>query len=340
MLRSILVASVVFSTFAIALSQGSASQSQPLAPATERERGIALYTQGHLNDSIEVLRKVVKDNKQDVEAWHFLGLALIQNKQLKEASKCFETALKLQPQFAPGHAGLAYALLLRNKSPEALREANSALAINPDIPDAHYIIGVVRLRAGKKDDALAEVNAAIKIKPDFGPAYLLKSQALASFLGDVLLAKENESFETGKDRYREAAAALEKYLQLVPNAENKETWLEQLESLRVFSANYEKSDPNRPFSGKEVTTKVRVLAKPEPAYTELARQNQITGTVVVRCIFASDGTVKNFLVVEGLPDGLTEMAIRAARKIKFAPATIDGRPVSMFMQLEYNFNLY
>lgn len=32
--------------------------------------------------------------------------------------------------------------------------------------------------------------------------------------------------------------------------------------------------------------------------------------------------------------------MEAARNIKFIPATKDGKPVSMSMQLEYNFNLY
>ncbi|MFN2510969.1 MAG: energy transducer TonB [Pyrinomonadaceae bacterium] len=89
-----------------------------------------------------------------------------------------------------------------------------------------------------------------------------------------------------------------------------------------------------------MTTKARVLRKPEPQYTEAARRNGVTGTVVLRSVFSSDGTVKHFVVVSGLPDGLTEQALRAARRIKFVPATIDGRPVSMFIQLEYNFNLY
>jgi len=44
--------------------------------------------------------------------------------------------------------------------------------------------------------------------------------------------------------------------------------------------------------------------------------------------------------VRTLPFGLTERAIAAARQIKFVPATKGGRPVSVFMQLEYNFNLY
>jgi hypothetical protein len=45
-------------------------------------------------------------------------------------------------------------------------------------------------------------------------------------------------------------------------------------------------------------------------------------------------------IVARLPDGLTWQAVRAAKQIKFIPATVNAWPVSMFMQLEYNFNLY
>jgi TonB family protein len=99
-------------------------------------------------------------------------------------------------------------------------------------------------------------------------------------------------------------------------------------------------DYNRVFSGKEVSSKARVLSKPEPQYTEEARKNQITGTVVLRAVFTSGGQVTNIRSVSGLPFGLTERAIAAARQIRFTPATKDGRPVSMYIQLEYNFNLY
>jgi len=100
------------------------------------------------------------------------------------------------------------------------------------------------------------------------------------------------------------------------------------------------TDYNKIFSGREVTSKARVLSKPEPTYTESARKNQITGTVVLRAVFSSGGTVTNIHAVSGLPDGLTERAIAAAKSIRFVPATKDGRPVSMWMELQYNFNLY
>ncbi|HEX5702385.1 MAG TPA: energy transducer TonB [Pyrinomonadaceae bacterium] len=94
------------------------------------------------------------------------------------------------------------------------------------------------------------------------------------------------------------------------------------------------------FRSSEVTTRARVLSKPEPSYTESARKFLTTGTVVLRCVFSKDGKVTNLWVIRKLPHGLTVRAIDAARQIRFTPATKDGQPVSMWMQLEYNFNLY
>jgi TonB family protein len=99
-------------------------------------------------------------------------------------------------------------------------------------------------------------------------------------------------------------------------------------------------DPSRVYTGREVSEKARLLSKPEPSYTETARQNRVWGTVVLKVVFSASGSVENISVVSGLPDGLTESAIDAARKIRFIPAKKDGVPVSMWMQLEYNFNLY
>ena len=94
------------------------------------------------------------------------------------------------------------------------------------------------------------------------------------------------------------------------------------------------------YTGREVDTKARLISKPEPNYTAKARKREVTGTVVLKVVFSAQGTVMNIRTVASLPDGLTERAIEAARKIKFIPATKDGRYVSMWMQLEYNFSLY
>jgi TonB family protein len=99
-------------------------------------------------------------------------------------------------------------------------------------------------------------------------------------------------------------------------------------------------DYSRIFSGSDVDQKVQVLSKPDPVYTEEARRNQIKGTVVLRAVFSANGEVTNIHAVSGLSDGLTERAIGAAKQIKFVPARKDGHPVSMWMELQYHFNLY
>ena len=99
-------------------------------------------------------------------------------------------------------------------------------------------------------------------------------------------------------------------------------------------------DYNRIFAAREVTQKARILSKPEPQYTEEARKNQVSGTVVLRAVFSSSGQVTGIRAVSGLPYGLTEKAIAAARNIRFTPAMKDGRAVSQHIQIEYNFNLY
>src|SRR5207247_9782280 len=100
------------------------------------------------------------------------------------------------------------------------------------------------------------------------------------------------------------------------------------------------NEVDRVYSSPEVTTRARVLSKPEPQYTEEARRNQIAGTVILRVVFSRSGEVTNIQAIQTLYDGLTEKAIAAARRIRFVPATRNGRAVSMYMQLEYNFNLY
>jgi len=97
-------------------------------------------------------------------------------------------------------------------------------------------------------------------------------------------------------------------------------------------------DRERIYTGKEVDKRPVVKSKPQPEYTPQAIRNNTGGSVVIRCVFAATGKVTNILVVTGLPDGLNEAAKDAATRIKFKPALKDGKPVSMWMELQYKFH--
>ncbi|HEX8843605.1 MAG TPA: energy transducer TonB [Pyrinomonadaceae bacterium] len=95
----------------------------------------------------------------------------------------------------------------------------------------------------------------------------------------------------------------------------------------------------RPFNPRDVDRKAQVLSRSEPKYTEEARKNLVEGVVVLSAVVAEDGSVRSIKVLSGLPDGLTEKAVEAARETEFSPALKDGRAVSQSIQLEYDFHL-
>jgi TonB family protein len=92
--------------------------------------------------------------------------------------------------------------------------------------------------------------------------------------------------------------------------------------------------------GQNGVGRIQILYKEKAKYTEEARQNKVQGTVVLSAVFTSDGGINSIRVIRGLPDGLTEKAIEAAKKIRFKPAEKNGAPVTVRGQLEFTFNLY
>jgi TonB family protein len=228
----------------------------------------------------------------------------------------------LRPDSADGHAKLAFAQLLTDESPKALASAQRALELGDQSAEAHYVIAETSLRAGDAKKAVDEAETALQINPNFAVALITKSLA-------------NRDLKL----YAESASSLEQYLALNPNDLDAESWREQLTELRR-PIDLESNSGPRIFAAKEVTQKVRVLKKIEPQYTETARIVGIKGNLVLRAVFSAEGEVKHIEIVRALGFGLNTRAIEAARQIRFTPAMVDGRPVSMFIQLEYNFNLY
>jgi TonB family protein len=260
---------LAFGLLAIAFSMNAightVAQQQP--PTTdETARGISLQQQGKSEEAVASLRAAVRRNKNDLRAWHYLGLALEQKGDAKEARKAHEKAANLGD----------------------------------------------KLLADQLNDAASGEEISRRLPP----------------------IRENLA---------EAGESAQKYLQIPPKPSGRKLldWQLRAESLLAF-AEIAKAPPGTPavLTGKDVSVKARVLSKPEPQYTDEARSKHTTGTVVLRAIFAANGRVLGIRAVSGLPNGLTEQAIYAARQIRFVPAIKDGRPVALFVQLEYHFNLY
>jgi protein TonB len=81
------------------------------------------------------------------------------------------------------------------------------------------------------------------------------------------------------------------------------------------------------------------IERGEPNYTDTARKARIAGTVIVEAIIDKQGNVDNVKVIKGLPAGLSEEAVKAVRKWKFRPGTMNGEPVTTIFNLTVQFQL-
>jgi TonB family protein len=87
------------------------------------------------------------------------------------------------------------------------------------------------------------------------------------------------------------------------------------------------SAPRRTVDNGPATTPVNITYKPNPNYTQEARNLQLQGEVLLEVVFGANGQLHVNRVVRGLGHGLDEAAVAAANKIQFKPALREGAPV-------------
>jgi len=321
------------------------AQSPAPGSGDELSRGIGLYNRGDYKGAVEILREAVKKQKDNADAWNYLGRAQMRSGDMKASRISFEKAIKLQPAHAASHSGLAYLLLISDDPGNAEKAAEKALSIDSQDADAHYVLAKVYSLARRWDAALQESEAALKSAPEGAGAFLVKAQSLVGQLG----SRGNPSQINSEQRLKleQAQEALGNYLRLLPNAKDADWWREQLEAMKGHARLLRDRQEKEKQNSAEVKTEAKVDAtRPVILYKEKANRTQesrdkgISGTVRLRAIFTADGSVKDILVIEGLEAGLSWKAIEAARKIRFNPATKGGQPVPVLSNLEFNFSLY
>jgi protein TonB len=70
------------------------------------------------------------------------------------------------------------------------------------------------------------------------------------------------------------------------------------------------------------------LMRAVPAYPYEAQQQKVEGTVKLRAVVGTDGTVRSVDPVSG-PEALIEAAMTAVREWRFAPTKLDGRAIDV-----------
>lgn len=110
---------------------------------------------------------------------------------------------------------------------------------------------------------------------------------------------------------------------------------------RIASEMVTRADvPNTVFRVGGAVKPPRVIDSPDPAYSEIARKEKYQGTTILWLIVDKDGLPRNIRVAVPLGMGLDDKAAEAVQSWRFQPATRDGAPVAVQINVEVNFRLY
>lgn len=94
--------------------------------------------------------------------------------------------------------------------------------------------------------------------------------------------------------------------------------------------------PYRPGSGIAAP---RLLREVKADYTEDARRRGVEGEVVMEIVITRTGSVGDVKILRRLDSGLDARAVQAVRQWQFAPATRQGAPVDVIVQVGVEFRL-
>lgn len=84
--------------------------------------------------------------------------------------------------------------------------------------------------------------------------------------------------------------------------------------------------------------RLKIVEQPRPELPLKHGTLDIQGTVTLRVQFLEYGEIGEITPVKELPSGLTQLAIAAARKIRFEPEKKDGKPVTIAREIQYNYS--
>jgi protein TonB len=87
-------------------------------------------------------------------------------------------------------------------------------------------------------------------------------------------------------------------------------------------------------------TRPRPVYDPDPDYSDAARKAKYQGSVLLWLVVGPDGRPHNVRVERSLGMGLDEKALAAVSTWRFQPATLNGKPVAVEINVEVSFRLY
>jgi periplasmic protein TonB len=82
----------------------------------------------------------------------------------------------------------------------------------------------------------------------------------------------------------------------------------------------------------------RLVAGPAPEYSRQAREAKVEGTMLVKCVITTSGTLRDCRIIKGLPF-MDQPVLSALAQQRYTPVTFQGRPVDVEYVIPFKFKI-
>jgi tetratricopeptide (TPR) repeat protein len=135
----------------------------PLDADGHNDLALALDRRGNFDAALRHYGEAIRLNPKKAVFWFNLGNLSASRRPSEDAQHAYETAIRLEPDFADAYNNLAHLMLQRVRPDEALRHAQRAVELGgPRVAYYHDTVGRVLLDLRRPLEAAAAFRAAIQ----------------------------------------------------------------------------------------------------------------------------------------------------------------------------------
>ena len=141
-------------------------------------KGIRHVKAGRLKLAEESYKKVLKKDKNNIDALRLLGLLAFKTKDYEIAERLFLKVLQLDPSFSLAWDNLAKLYRIQNKLLKSIPAFENLIKLDPRNFEALVSLGTVFIKLSKYHEGIKLYEESLKIKPENPRVYLSLGHAL------------------------------------------------------------------------------------------------------------------------------------------------------------------
>ena len=184
----------------------------------------------------------LSDNELAAHAFFSIGCLLAEGGKAEKALSAYDTAIRLQPNYAEVYNNRGNIKSRLGSRDAALDDYDKAIRLNPNFAEAYSNRGAAKFRLDENASALADLNEAIRLQPNFMNAYV-NSGIVKLGLNDIDGVKSN----------LQTALALAEQQGNPDFKAIVEEWLRRLDQV-----DFKRDNPKKPRRGGQWKGKVKI----------------------------------------------------------------------------------